>query len=111
INDIALPIYERQLTVAENQAWVNYVYNGEVTTEADLAAAMKHSTASGNLPTPTSRTAVLSADPLERKWFPYLFYFVWQHEPTDDDRAYWFSRIESGDRNTFEKLGGTLQWL
>jgi hypothetical protein len=111
VNDIALPAYDRELTVAENKFWVDYLYNGEVNNKTDLVAAMQRAKETGRLPGLTSRTAVLEAGLLENKWFPYLFYFVWQREPGDEERAYWFGRIESGDRNTIEKLGGTLQWL
>jgi hypothetical protein len=111
VNDIALPYYDRELTVAENKFWVDYLYNGETNNEADLKAAMQRAAKSGILPNRTSRTAELSEEALENKWFPYLFYFVHQKEPNDAERNYWFSRIHSGDRNTIEKLGGTLQWL
>ncbi|MEX1997843.1 MAG: hypothetical protein WEA04_04185 [Candidatus Andersenbacteria bacterium] len=111
INNIALPIYDRELSVAENKFWVDYVYNGEVANKDQLIAAMKKAKTSGKNPARTSRTAVLDPEVLKSKWFPYLFYFVHQKEPNDDDRDYWFDRIRAGDRDTVEKLGGTLQWL
>ena len=111
LNAIALPIYDRELTVAENKFWVDWLYNGEAQSKEQLFAAMKSHVATGKLPVRTSRTAVLSESTLETKWFPYLFYFVHQKEPDDDDRDYWFNRITPGDRDTIEKLGGTLQWL
>lgn len=111
INDIALPIFDKQISVSENQFWVDYVYNGEVQTKQELIDAMSKTKASGKLPNRTSRTTVLSSDVLKNKWFPYLFYFVHQKEPSEEAKNYWFDRIDSGDRNTIEKLGGTLQWL
>jgi|GEM_PF-3288864 len=111
LNNIALPIYDRELTVAENQFWVDWLYNGEAQSLDQLVTAMKKAVAVGKLPIRTSRTAVLAESALETKWFPYLFYFVHQKEPNDDDRDYWFRRITPGDRDTIEKLGGTLQWL
>ncbi|MEK7500414.1 MAG: hypothetical protein AAB649_07505, partial [Patescibacteria group bacterium] len=111
LNTIALPIYDREITVAENKFWVDWLYNGEAQSKDQLLSAMKKHVASGKLPIRTSRTAELSEDILESKWFPYLFYFVHQKEPNDDDRDYWFDRINGSDRNTIEKLGGTLQWL
>jgi hypothetical protein len=111
INDIALPVYDAQISAAENKFWVDYVYHGEVATKEALVAAMKQAKTSGKKPALMSRTAVLSADTLKNKWFPYLFYFVHQQEPSEAAKDYWFGRIDSGDRNTIEKLGGTLQWL
>lgn len=111
LNVIALPIYDRELTVSENKFWVDWLYNGEAQSKDQLLAAMKKHVSSGTFPARTSRTAVLDEGLLETKWFPYLFYFVHQKEPNDDDRDYWFDRIRPGDRDTIEKLGGTLQWL
>ena len=111
LNNIALPIYDRELTVTENRFWVDWLYNGEAQSKDQLITAMKRAVATGKLPVRTSRTAVLAESTLETKWFPYLFYFVHQKEPNDDDRDYWFDRIRPGDRDTIEKLGGTLQWL
>jgi hypothetical protein len=111
LNTIALPIYDRELTIAENQFWVDWLYNGEAQTKDQLLTAMKRHVATGVFPARTSRTAVLAESILETKWFPYLFYFVHQKDPNEDDRDYWFSRITPGDRDTIEKLGGTLQWL
>ena len=111
LNVIALPTYDRELTVTENKFWVDWLYNGEAQNKDQLLTAMKKHVASGTFPARTSRTAVLDESVLETKWFPYLFYFVHQKEPNDDDRDYWFDRINSSDRNTIEKLGGTLQWL
>jgi predicted 3-demethylubiquinone-9 3-methyltransferase (glyoxalase superfamily) len=50
-------------------------------------------------------------DQLKNKWFPYMFYFVFQREPSSADKEYWYSRINSGDRNSIDKLGETMQWL
>lgn len=111
INDLYLSVFDKDVTASENKFWVDYVYNGEVNNKADLLAKMRGAKASGKKPARTSRTAVLSEESLERHWFPYLFYFVHQKEPTEDDRAYWYGRIRSGDRDSIEKLGGTLQWL
>ena len=111
LNNIALPIYDRELTVTENKFWVDWLYNGEAQNKDQLITAMKRAVSTGKLPIRTSRTAVLAESILESKWFPYLFYFVHQKEPNDDDRDYWFRRIVAGDRDTIEKLGGTLQWL
>lgn len=111
VNNIALSIYDRELTVSENKFWVDWLYNGEAQNKDQLVAAMKNAVATGKLPARTSRTAALSESTLETKWFPYLFYFVHQQEPNEDDKDYWFGRIHDGDRNTIEELGGTLQWL
>lgn len=111
INTIALQYYDRELTVAENRHWVDYVYNGEVNSEAALRAAMAKAVKNGTLPARTSRTAVLGEEQLEQKWLPYLFYFAHQLEPSEDDLDYWYGRIAPGDRETIEKLGGTIQWL
>lgn len=111
LNTIYITVYDKDITPAENKFWVDYVYNGEVTTEAQLIAAMRKAKSTGVKPSRTSRTAVLSESTLEQKWFPYLFYFVWQRDPNEDDKDYWYSRIHPGDRDSIEKLGGTLQWL
>jgi hypothetical protein len=111
INDIALPIFDRQLTVSENRFWVDFVYNGEVDNKADLIAAMRRTKATGTFPSLTSRTNPLDLEVIKNQWFPYLFYFVHQREPSEEDRTYWFARIVPGDRDTIAKLGETLQWL
>jgi len=111
VNDYYLTAYDKEPTASENKFWVDYLYNGEVNNEADLKAAMRRAAVTGNRPARTSRTAVISADKLKSHWFPYLFYFVHQSEPDQADKDYWYSRIHAGDRNTIEKLGGTLQWL
>ncbi len=111
LNATALPIYDRELTVAENRFWVDFLYNGEAQNKEELFAAMKRHIATGKFPARTSRTSVLSENILKTKWFPYLFYFVHQKDPNDDDNDYWLNRIVVGDRDTIEKLGGTLQWL
>lgn len=111
INDIYLIIYDKQVTASENKFWVDYVYNGEVNNETDLKAVMRRAKTLGRKPALTSRTAKISLDTLRNKWFPYLFYFVHQQEPSEADRNYWYGRIRSGDRDTIERLGGTLQWL
>lgn len=111
VNDLYISVFDRDVTASENKFWVDYVYNGEVATKEDLLAAMRRAKTTGQKPARTSLTAELSEEVLEGKWFPYLFYFVWQKEPEDADRDYWFARINDSDRNTIEKLGGTLQWL
>ena len=111
MNTIYISVFDKDVTPSENKFWVDYVYNGEVNNKADLITAMKKAKASGSHPARTSRTAVLSESTLENKWFPYLFYFVHQREPDEADKSYWFGRINGSDRNTIEKLGGTLQWL
>lgn len=111
INDIYLTIFDKEITSTDNKFWVNYVYSGEVSTKDSLVSAIKKSKTTGKKPPLTSRTQILPKDSLRDKWFPYLFYFVFQREPSSDDRNYWYSRIDSGDRNTIEKLGGTMQWL
>lgn len=111
MNTIYLSVFDKDVTTSENQFWVNYIYNGEVNTKTDLIAAMQRTKATGKKPSLTSRTAVLSESLLESKWFPYLFYFVHQKEPSDTDKSYWYGRIHPGDRDTIEKLGGTLQWI
>jgi hypothetical protein len=110
VNNTYLLIYGYEATATENQFWVNYLYNGEVNTRAALEAAMKTAKATGKKPALTSRTAVLSGDLLKSKWFPYLFYFVYQLEPSDVDKDYWYGRIDAG-KNTIELLGGTLQYV
>jgi hypothetical protein len=110
VNDIFLPIYDRLPTATENAFWVNYLYSGEVDTKAALVAAMSKAKSTGKLPALTSRTAVLSADVMKSKWFPYLFYFVWQLEPSAADQDYWFGRIDSGS-NTIQGLGGTMEYI
>jgi len=111
VNTYYLTAYDKEPTASENRFWVNYLYNGEVNNEADLKAAMRRAAVTGRKPALTSRTAVLSSDVLKSHWFPYLFYFVHQKEPTQADKNYWYGRIRPGDRNTIEKLGGTLQWI
>jgi len=111
VNDLYLAAYDKEPTTGENKFWVDYVYNGEVNNKSDLMARMKTAAATGKKPSRTSRTAAMSEKTLENHWFPYLFYFVHQSEPADADRIYWFNRIHAGDRNTIEKLGGTLQWV
>lgn len=111
MNSTYLSVFDKDVTPAENTFWVDYVYNGEVNNKADLLLAMEETKSTGVKPARTSRTAVLSVDILKSKWFPYLFYFVHQQEPSEDDKTYWFGRIDSGDRDTIEKLGGTLQYV
>lgn len=111
INTIALPYYDRELAAAENKAWIDYLYSGEVDNEADLKSSMARHAKTKTLPKLTSRTDMIDRDVLKSKWFPYLFYFVHQQEPEDADRDYWYSRIAAGDRDTIGKLGETLQWL
>ncbi len=111
VNELYQLAYDKDVTAEENRFWVNYVYQGEVSTREDLLAAMRRAKTTGTKPSLTSRTAVLSESTLESKWFPYLFYFVHQKEPDDAAKAYWYERIRPGDRDTIEKLGGTLQWI
>lgn len=111
MNNIYYSVFDKDVTASENKFWVDYVYNGEVSTKADLIAAMKRAKTTGNKPSRTSRTAVLAESKLESHWFPYLFYFVHQKEPSTDDKSYWYGRIQPGDRDTIEKLGGTIQWI
>lgn len=111
INDLFLVVYDRDPSASENVFWTDYVYKGEVGTKDALVAAMKKAHETGKRPSITSRTAVVSHDTLKSKWFPYLFYFVWYQEPTDEARAYWFGRIDRGDWNTIEGLGGTIRYL
>ena len=111
INDLFLPIYDRDPSASENVFWADYVYKGEVGTKEALVAAIQKSKATGVRPTITSRTATISRDLLKSKWFSYLFYFVWHQEPTDAARAYWFGRIDAGHWTTIEGLGGTIRYL
>ena len=111
VNDYYLTAYDKEPTVSANKFWVDYIYNGEVNNEADLRAAMKRAAVIGKNPVRTSWTASIGSDKLKSHWFPYLFYFTHQKEPDEADKDYWYGRIESGDRNTIEKLGGTIQWL
>jgi hypothetical protein len=90
---------------------VDYIYNGEVNNEADLRTAMQRAAVTGNKPARTSWTAEIGSEKLKSHWFPYLFYFTHQKDPDEADKDYWYGRIDSGDRNTIEKLGGTIQWL
>lgn len=111
VNDLYLTAYDKEPTVSENQFWVDYLYKGEVSTEADLKALMQRAAATGKKPALTPRTSAINIDQLKTHWFPYLFYFVHQQEPGSSDRDYWYSRIKPGDRDSIEKLGGTLQWV
>lgn len=111
MNTIYLSVFDTDVSISENKFWVDYVYNGEVSNKTDLLTVMKKAKATGTKPARTSITAVLSPDVLKNKWFPYLFYFVHQKEASEEDKSYWFARIDSGDRNTIEKLGGTLQYI
>lgn len=111
VNLIYQSVFDKDITVAENQFWVDYLYKGEVTTKADLIAAMQYAKQTGSHPALTPRTTPINLEELKTHWFPYLFYFVHQKEPSSADREYWYSRITSNDRNTIEKLGGTIQWL
>ncbi len=110
VNTLYIQVFDKDVTISENKFWVDYVYNGEVKTKTDLIAAMTTARQINKKPSLTSRTAAISLDKLKSQWFPYLFYFVWQKEPSAEDTAYWYSRIQSGDRDTIEKLGGTIQW-
>ncbi|HSX24361.1 MAG TPA: hypothetical protein VLG69_00115 [Candidatus Andersenbacteria bacterium] len=111
INDLFLPIYDREPSPTENAFWVDYIYKGEVGTKDALVAAMQKAHTSGVLPLITSRTATLSTSVLKSKWFPYLFYFVWHHDASDAAKAYWYSRIDNGDWTTIQGLGGTIRYL
>lgn len=111
INDLFLPIYDRDPSASENVFWMDYIYKGEVGTKEGLVAAMQRAKTTGVRPAITSRTATVSQDVLKSKWFPYLFYFVWHEEPTDAARAYWFGRIDAGHWTTIQGLGGTIRYL
>ncbi|MCH8748562.1 hypothetical protein IH781_02315 [Patescibacteria group bacterium] len=111
VNELYRLAYDKDPTISENKFWVDYLYNGELTTKTDLLAKMRSANEAGGKPARTSRTSRLAEEVLEQKWFSYLFYFVHQAEPDAAARAYWFSRIRPGDRDSIEKLGGTLQWL
>ncbi len=111
VNDYYLTAFDKEPTSGENKFWVDYIYNGDVNNEADLKAAMNRASSTGRKPSRTSRTAKISLDKLKSHWFPYLFYFVHQKEASESDKGYWYGRIKSGDRDTIEGLGGTLQWL
>lgn len=111
MNTMYLSVFDKDVTDSENKFWVDYVYNGEISTKEALIAEMKRAKSTGQKPSRTSRTQEMSEQTLESYWFPYLFYFVHQKEPSTEDKDYWYSRITPGDRNTIEKLGGTLQWI
>jgi hypothetical protein len=111
VNELYQLAYDKDVTADENKFWVNYLYQGEVTTRDALLAAMVRAKLTGTKPTITSRTAVLAESVLESKWFPYMFYFVHQKDASEEDKAYWYGRIRPGDRDTIGKLGETLQWL
>lgn len=111
INDIYMAVFDKQISVADNKFWVDYVYNGEVSTKNEVVAAMKKTKTTGKRPALTPRDNAIGSSTLKSKWFPHLFYFVWQREPDSADKDYWYGRINDGDRNTIEKLGGTIQWL
>ncbi|HBE89610.1 MAG TPA: hypothetical protein DDW41_00170 [Candidatus Andersenbacteria bacterium] len=111
VNDYYLTAYDKEPTVSENKFWVDYIYNGEVNNEADLRAVMQRAAVTGKKPARTSWTAEIGSEKLKGHWFPYLFYFTHQKDPDEADKDYWYGRIDSGDRNTIEKLGGTIQWL
>lgn len=111
VNDYYLTAYDKEPTMSENKFWVDYLYNGEVNNVTDLKAAMKRAAVTGRKPSRTSRIVVISSDRLKSHWFPYLFYFVHQSEPNSADKDYWYNRIRPGDRDSIEKLGGTLQWV
>ncbi len=111
INDLFLPIYDRDPSAAENVFWTDFVYKGEVGTKEALVAAMQKAKSTGKRPAITSRTAALSKEALKSKWFSYLFYFVWHTEPTEAAKAYWYGRIDKGDWTTIEGLGGTMRYI
>lgn len=111
VNEFYQLAYDSDVSTSENKFWVDYVYNGEVTTREDLLAAMRRAKKTGKKPPRTSRAGALDESVLESHWLPYLFYFVHQSEPSEDDNDYWYDRIKQGDRETIEGLGGTLQWV
>jgi hypothetical protein len=111
VNVLFLPIYDREPSASENAFWVDYIYKGEVGTKDGLITAINTAHITGKLPIITSRTATLSTSVLKSKWFPYLFYFVWHHDPSDAAKAYWYARINSGDWTTIQGLGGTIRYL
>lgn len=110
VNDIYLTIFDKQISVSDNKFWVDYIYNGEISTKNELTSAMKKERSTGKKPARTPRDKEIGDELLKSKWFPYLFYFVWQREPDGGDKQYWYDRIEK-DRNTINKLGETIQWL
>ena len=111
VNDVFLPIYDREPSASENAFWVDYIYKGEVGTKDGLVAAMTKAHTTGVRPAITSRTATLSASVLKSKWFPYLFYFVWHHDPSAAAKTYWYARIDQGDWSTIQGLGGTIRYI
>jgi hypothetical protein len=110
MNNIFMSVFDRDPSVNDNQFWVDYAYNGEVKNKAELLNAMKGAKKSGNNPARTPLNAELDSSVLENKWFPYFFYFTHQRDANEDEKDYWFNRINT-DKNTPEKLGGTIQWL
>ncbi len=111
VNDDFRFIFDKDPSISENKAWVDYLYNGEVDHKSDLLAKMRQAKAAGRTTLGrTSRTAHLNKDTMKSKWFPYLFYFVHQKEPSEDDKQYWYSRIDGG-KDSIEGLGGTIQWV
>lgn len=110
INTTFLRAFDREPSVAENKFWVDYVYNGEINTQTEVEAAMRRAAKTKKNPARTPRNESLDRELLKTKWLPYSFYFVHQREMDETERSYWEGRIEA-DRDTIEKLGGTIQWL
>jgi len=110
MNNIFMSVFDRDPSVSDNKFWVDYTYNGEVKNKTELLDAMNKAKKSGKNPKRTPLNVKLNTSILENKWFPFLFYFTHQRDANDDERDYWFNRIHA-DRNTIEKLGGTIQWL
>jgi len=111
VNDLFLPIYDREPSASENAFWIDYIYKGEVGTQTALVSAMTKAHITGVRPAITSRAAQISKAVLKSKWFPYLFYFVWHQEPSAAAKAYWYGRIDHGDWTTIQGLGGTIRYL
>lgn len=111
VNNYFRLVFDRDPSPSDNAFWVDYLYRGEVDTESALLAAMQRTRQTGVRPALTPRTTPISLEALKLKWLPYLFYFVHHQDPNEDDKDYWYSRITSTDRNTIEKLGGTIQWV
>ena len=111
INPTYREVFDKEITASENTFWADYVHSGEVNTVNHLKDAMQDTKRSGKKPGKTCRTCVLETDQLMNKWFPYLFYYTWQQEPSGDDKDYWRGQAEAGVRNTIQKLDAGIQWL
>lgn len=110
VNNIFLPIYDRNPTADENRFWVDYLYKGEAQTETAFRAALTRAKTTGTRPVITSRTAVLPPETLLR-YVNFLFYYVFGRFPDAAEKEFWDSRVTSGLRKTIEDLGGNMQFL